>query len=208
MKMRKLRKIVIIVLCLIILIKMFQIFALYKVNCSIKEFCDNSNWKVCEFCNYAGKIYDVEMYFKDNRLKIISDDHFEYYDFDKSQIFRINEINQQYSIKKFSVDSDKMNLLIVKNNDLDKRNILTTILIYPVIYDEKIAVKIVRKSHTKIIDIDTFLPTKYLCKNVNLDNAGDNIEYSYTYFYEVDTVTEEDVCLPDLSKYELIESSD
>ncbi len=74
--------------------------------------------------------------------------------------------------------------------------------IIPIKYNDKFCYKIVTRKEEVIIESSTYLPIYSSVKRVRLD---DKTKIEKTYEFKIGEVTDEDVALPDLSEYTIVE---
>lgn len=71
-------------------------------------------------------------------------------------------------------------------------------------HNDKVCYKIITKNEIIIVDKDTYLPIYSLLQEIDA-NDNKKIKIENTYEFKVGEVTDEDVALPDLSEYTVVE---
>ena len=207
---KKILILVLVVSCIFIIYKGFCAYVLIKASESLEKFRqeENRTYSVSTFKD-ENFMYKSKNYIRDNFIKCIT-----VKDSDRTFIDCIdknNEINyfldqkNNYAYVNCSFINSNVNFLdipkILKNKSL--KNLFGVHYIIPTTYNNKTCYKIVTKTETVIIDRETYLPVYCLSKYHNSESGDGTIER--TYEFSVGTVTDEDVALPDLEGYEIIE---
>lgn len=94
---------------------------------------------------------------------------------------------------------------IYQNGKFNLSGLFDVRYVIPVKYNEKSCYKIVTKNEVIIIDKNTYLPIYSSIKFMDKNETKNQIEYNYAY--EVGKVKDEDVELPDLTGYTMLEEN-
>ena len=183
------------------------------INRKIEDFEYEFNRYYCVSIDKSQKkAYIEELFFCNNIAKYSifnngKNIYYEWKDFNKQKKYSINHLSMEMLQEDYLTIENKntlYNLPSLFYNENVLKNIFKIHYIIPTTYNETKAFKIVTASEEIIIDANTFLPVHIIKKNYNSNNNLENcIEYNYEF--EVGTVTDEDVALPDLSEYKIIE---
>lgn len=200
--------------------KVFHYYVLAKSYNNIMTFRKESNRYFCVNVVEKNKILKWEIFLVNNtRKRALNYDakyfYNEFSDFDNNinysfkgnKVYKnlLNEDNKNindYLINVYNIPN--LIIQIKNNNNINFSKLFDVRYIIPTKYNNKFCYKIVGKNEYVIIDKETFLPEYCLTKICNSDGSESIIEY--TYEYEIGTVTDEDVMLPDLTNYEIIEN--
>ena len=207
--------IVCVFLVLVFIIKIRETIILYKIFLSINEFRKENNRYYSVSTRYENHINSIEKcYLKDNFEKIILNNNSAGEYCEIKNLLTKEEIAYNVS-QKMKYENQKGlnfqdNLLNIPNIiNIDKTNnkstkmkkILKIHYIIPTTYEGKKCYKIVTSSEMVIIDKSTYLPVFSTLKTANSKSKDDKIEYKYEF--EVGTVTDDDIAVPNISDYKI-----
>lgn len=136
---------------------------------------------------------------------------YEWKNFENNERYSFNIMNKEI-YKDDIVIEDRKNLLnfpsflnyLFKGDKINLSEIFDIYYIVPTKYEDKSCYKIATKKEIIIIDKDTYLPVYSSIKRVSYDNENKNA-IERTYEFKVGEVTDEDVALPNLSEYTIVE---
>ena len=205
---------ILIIVCLFFILKIREILIINKVCESIKRFNNENNRKL-EVCSIVNQGVCVK---KSNLIK------------DNTECFIINTKNtgefivrEDYSNNETITYNTTKKIKYKNDNDIDidieksligipksiidlieQKNVIKIFKIHyiiPITYEDKKCYKIATNSEIVIIDKNTYLPVYSTSKIANSKSKDNKVEYKYKF--EVGTVTDEEVALPDFSDYEI-----
>ena len=203
------------ILVLVISIKIRESIILDKIFLSINDFKSQSNRNYSANLNYENHISSTTKYYvKDNYEKFIlnNDSAGEYCEFKnlltKEEIaYNVSKKIKYQNKQELNFQDNLLNIPNIINIDNTDDNgtkyekIFQIHYILPITYEGKKCYKIVTTSEIVIIDKNTYLPVYATLKIANSKSKDNKIEYKYKF--EVGTVTEDDVALPDFSNYKI-----
>ena len=209
--------IITIVLTLFIMIKIYHFCIINKMYNAIKDFRENKNRYYSVEINLAGEVNrKEEIIYKDNKLKyiILNSSHYLYYEWknletNEQYIFNL-ENKELYNCDMFIISENilfnlpDMLLNIIKKDKITLKTVLDLDIIFTTKYNDKNCYKIRTKTEEIIIDKFTFLPIYSKKKIINSDSENKN-KMEYTYKFRINDVTDEEIALPDLSDYKVID---
>lgn len=199
------------ILFLFVVVKTRELLILNNIHNSIENFKRENNRYYFTTIKKDNTERVNEIYLKNNLLKVIIKnnslgEYCECKNLDTEEVYSYNFSNQT----KFENEVEfQENMLIglpnffmnmYKNNRINISQLLGVYYILPTTYDNKACYKISTTSEIIIIDKETYLPLYSSSKIVNSNNGNDVTESIYKF--EVNTVTDEDVQLPNLEEYE------
>lgn len=202
-----------IVFIICFLIKLYHFIILINIHKNLNDFKSEINRKYSvETKINENRIYNQKIFFKNDVIKynLLCNNKILYCEYKDVKILKkytINSVNKEV-LSDNCIMLEKVETLYDLPNLFEKNNILKHLFpiyyIIPTKYNDTKAFKIVTASEEIIIDANTFLPVHLIKKNYNSNNNLENcIEYNYEF--EIGTVTDEDVALPNLSEYKLID---
>ena len=202
-----------IVFIICFLIKLYHSIILINIHKNLNDFQNQTNRSyVVRICDNSEKNNIQQIYLKEN---------ISLYNLSCNNVILYSEWQDRINGKKFNFKNNDKELLTTEYEILEKNESLYDLpnlfrnndhfkylfqiyYIIPTTYNDTKAFKIVTASEEIIIDANTFLPVHLIKKNYNSNNNLENcIEYNYEF--EIGTVTDEDVALPNLSEYKLID---
>lgn len=209
---KKVLIVILIILSFIIAVKTREIIILNKINSSIIDFKNQENryYSVIENINNKTKIEKEKYLTKNIEKHVLRNDTIgEYCELKNFQNGEFYNYNLRYKIRyisntKFKDENNLMYLPKIISDICDLNNkkfseLFKIHYIMPTTYENKPCYKISTNFEIVIIDKETYLPVYSSIKTVN-SGEGDN-STEYIYKFEVNTVTDEDVALPDFSDY-------
>ena len=213
------KKIIIALLALVVvflLCKIINFVIINKTYKAIENFKENSNRYYSARIKRLNEDYTEKIFLNNEVVKYVflNDNenlYCEWKNTNTNEYYYINVMGKVVSTSEsVTIYRDRilMNLPIIISNIYysDNKNILSFLkikYILPTKYEDKICFKIITDSEILIIDAKTYLP-KYVLRNP-IDSNNKEMKTEIFYEFEIDTVTEEDVELPDLSRYQKIE---
>lgn len=211
---KKILIVVLILLVLFIIVKTREIMILNKIYNNMKQF-DNESNRYCSIIKKFNNELEIEkrIYLNGSIEKYVAIDNTvgEYCsikNFDTNEIYNYNDTQKiiyKDSSKVYSEDyfMGLINIIsqVYFGEHLNFSELFKIHYILPTTYDGKTCYKIATSSEVVIIDKDTYLPVYSSIKTENSGSGSINVEY--TYKFEVGTVTDEDVAVPDFSDYKI-----
>ena len=207
---RKVLVIVAVVLVLIGLVKWYHFVVVRRMFDAINEFRNEENRAyfvktvVDENMILEEKIMLKEGKIKHTNMKKGSEVDCKWENFEKNEEYFFNIEKKKVYINNLKIgNKDSLYSLpsfieyLLRENKLKLNGI---VYILPIKYNNEFCYKIVTKKENIIIRSSTYLPIYSSVKRVKLDKKT---KIEKTYEFKVGEVTDEDVALPDLSKYTL-----
>lgn len=207
---------VLMIFILVILIKIYHFIIMNQFHNAVENFKNEENRYYSVVCKKdSNLIKETRMFAKEDIIKYIEI---------KNEVevyceWRDLKENEEYSIhfdskKALREDllNEKRNLLInmpdliwnmYQNNKLNVKELFKLQYIIPITYNNKKCYKIKTKTEAIIIEQSTYLPIYSNRVTINSEGESQN-KIEYMYEFKVNSVTDEEIALPDLSSYELI----
>lgn len=212
-------EIFILVLFVFIMYKYVQYYVLLKMNKSMNDFFDESNRYYQSDCINGYEIISNKIFWLNNKRKTILEFnnkiiYNEFVDFEVNIKYYVRN-NKIFSYKleenEKNINNDFLNLQnfpmvisqIYLNDKLNFDELFSIHYIIPIKYNNQSCYKIASKNEIVIVDKETYLPMYYFLKVYNSNGVEETVEY--TYEFDVGSVTEEQVLMPDLNEYQIIE---
>lgn len=217
-------KIFIILFILIIIIKVIQIKFIEDIRINIEKFEELNNTFYQEIYMSENKKFEINVLQKEkilkeiNKFSTIENTNIKYIILDKKETIDIDENNKTYKIDKNIITSYSK----LKNppktieilNEIKKRikngnmfyifDCFRILYIIPVKYNDIECYKIRTTRELLYVDKNTLYPV-YLEYNQKISNK-DKEKIKIEYVFKENTVTDEDIKIPDLNDYKLIEN--
>lgn len=219
MKKKLIMKVLIIILVILLLFalsKVYHFVIVKNVFNAITEFQNEENRSYLVSTRIDDDvIFEVKVLLKENVM--IHASKSENMDLNKWKDFQNNE---QYSFNMKNKEIYKDDIMILDKNTLsnlptfieytskeDKISLDKIFQVRHIVltkYENKFCYKIVTKNQVIVIDPNTYLPFYSSFQRVKF-NEKNKVKIENTYEFKVGEVTDEDVALPDLSEYTVVE---
>lgn len=210
---RKVLKIMIVILILFVLVKLYHFMIVKHLFDAITEFKNEENRAY--FVNTVmseNMVLEEKVFLKQETIKYISKESnvdliYEWREFRNNEeyFFDVNSkkiyTKDTYLTKNFLPDIPEC-IGYSYGEEFKPSAILAVHHIIPTRYNDKFCYKIITKNEVIIIDKDTYLPVYSSMKTVKTDSKN---KIEKTYEFKVGEVTDEEVALPDLSEYTIVE---
>lgn len=203
-----------VILLLFILSKVYQFVMMSKLFNAIENFRkeENRSYSVKTMMD-EDVVFEVETFLKQDRMKSInrinnSELNCQWIDFQNLRVYSFSMENKK--VYKNDIMLENRDILsnlpdFIENTSERKISKIFKIRYITLIkYNNKICYKIVTKNEIIIIDKDTYLPVYSSIQKVS-SNDNYKVKTEYTYEFKVGEVTDEEVALPDLSEYTIVE---
>lgn len=217
-------KIIIIIFILITIIKIVQINFIENIRIEIEKFqrLNNSYYNVSS--SIKNQNIEITIIRKGKIIKEVDDfipiDNatVKYIDFNNMQVINIDRFNKTYEIKN-NIENYDINiknspkileLLNEIKQDINNGNVFSIfncfriIYIIPIQYKDINCYKIKTTREVLYINKDTLYPVYLEYNQTNSNNKKEKIKIEY--IFKENTVTDEDIKIPDLSNYKLVEN--
>lgn len=209
MNKKKLYKIVFIILLLFIVMKIITLIIINRTISTLEKFFNSDNWYYNVSIKNESQKSIVEEYYNSNILarKSNNNDEIEYFKFKKNEKIIVNNKTKKYykylNEYKFNKIGTNLPDYIFEVYKRKLSSLFETIYIIPIKFNNIRAYKIKTFSNEIIIDKQTFLPLCFIKKYVNSDDNTKS-DIVFTYEFKLNVVNDEDVKIPDLTEYELL----
>lgn len=218
MKKKKFLVILIIAVIIFVIAKIYYLTIIDDVYNAIDEFRRENNryYSISQMIS-EGTVRKEEMFVKQEIIKYVKENEIagvlcEWKNLETNEQYLFNSNNEILDSKELSIWNEGFiknlpNFISALGKD-DKFNIASVMrvrYIIPTKYNNKPCYKVVTKAETIIIDKDTYLPVYSVIRTHN-SGEKEKIKIEKTYEFEVGNVTDEDVLLPDLTNYTVVEN--
>ena len=210
---KKILIIIFVIIVLFIVIKIREVLILNKVYKSIENFAVEENRYYSSYTIVNENVYsEKRIYVKQNVEKYVlkNTNSGEYCEWKNFETGEVNVYNMTDKIKYENTEVNKLEefLMVLPNlisfmhinNGLTLFQLLKVYYIIPITYENKPCYKISTTSEFIIIEKDTYLPVYSSVKIINSTENYNKTEN--TYGFEINTVTDENIALPNFEEYE------